>query len=338
MPHLTSSTAKYTRHFSPLIGLLISGAAANKPSAKGKHNKPLGASTFIANRLQLIGPIPECLRHRYVGYAPLIKSLFKKSGIRGKVLNYALHRQFHTLYGYDKGTVYGIAGLGEIDTDDSCRNEIQGEEHVNRYAANPGDHGTTEVNDLYRHHAEWRLEAHTEALSREFLRMTSYGTAGRLFTYVITLDSEWRFTETGEEFSIDLLSKHSMHADVAKEIAFSGEFFVRNLSNRKQAEGGEDQLESVSDEPMDYELVIDNDSGTYRPKKELLPTLQNWLEHELGALGKVTAMDGFDERLKRWKMERQDEKKSARGLKLRSTSRNAKKKQAEKGSLKKPKP
>jgi hypothetical protein len=316
MPHLTSSVAKYTRHFSPLIGHLVSGGiAANKPSAKGKNNKPLGASTFIANRLQLIGPAPEALRHRYVGYVPFIKSLFKKSGIRGKVLNYTLHRQFHSIYGYDKSTVYGIAGLGEIDTDALWRKERQDHDHANG-DANPNGDATEDS-----HPQSAKDKAHyTEALSRNFLRMTSYGTAGRLFTYVITLDSEWRFTETGEEFSIDLLSKHSMHADVAKEIAFSGEFFVRNLSYHKEDEGGggEDhgyQLQPVSDEPKDYELIIDNASGTYRPKKELLPTLQKWLEHELGSLGKVTAMDGFDETLKRWKADRQDEKRRAKGLK-----------------------
>ena len=47
-----------------------------------------------------------------------------------------------------------------------------------------------------------------------FLKMTHFDQGGRLFTYVLSLDGLLRFTETGEEFGIDLLSKHSMHSDV----------------------------------------------------------------------------------------------------------------------------
>ena len=35
---------------------------------------------------------------------------------------------------------------------------------------------------------------HGAELAKRFLRMTSYGTHGRIFTYVIMLDGEWRFT------------------------------------------------------------------------------------------------------------------------------------------------
>jgi hypothetical protein len=227
--------------------------------------------------------------------------------------------------------------------------------------------------------------------------------------YVMTLDGEWRFTETGEEFAVQMLSKHSMHADLAKEIAFSGEFFVRPVvdepgggfeSGRKVEDGsvkreaeekkrkeeeekrkpneekagedkdegekkqggdaetgkekeqdqdggegssekkskvphpeekvekeveqkesqkkekkeeqqeqeeetrrdeedprirrlaGEDPEEIVQD-PAAYELVIDNDSGTYRPRVDLLPVLREWLgaKERLGALGRVTCVD-----------------------------------------------
>lgn len=63
--------------------------------------------------------------------------------------------------------------------------------------------------------------------------MCQWGERGRLYTYVITLDGEWRFSETGPEFAIDMLSKHSMHSDVAPEIAFSGEFFVQHLGAKE---------------------------------------------------------------------------------------------------------
>ena len=154
------------------------------------------------------------------------------------------------------------------------------------------------------------------AFVEEFLRMTSFGTEGRMFTYVITLDGEMRFTETGEEFVIDLLSKHSMHADVAKEIAYSGEFFVR-LMEGEVAGGGKDATadKSQDENPKHYELVIDNDSGTYRPQKELLPVLEQFLasDDNFGGLGRVLTMDGFDKTLEEWKKERKETKRKARG-------------------------
>lgn len=135
-----------------------------------------------------------------------------------------------------------------------------------------------------------------------------------------------------------------MHADVAVEIAYSGEFFVRRVhkSHRagkrpaqdKDTNGdaphgagesndesvhehtyGADDSDSSSHPPSAYELVIDNDSGTYRPRKDLLPVLGEFLSRpsNLGALGRVRVMDGFDDKLKRWKEQRKEEKKRARG-------------------------
>lgn len=182
-----------------------------------------------------------------------------------------------------------------------------------------------------------------------------------------------------------------MHADVARWIAFSGEFFVRRLVDKegggfesgkkvemgtirqeakqeaadkeKQEASGEKDDKSDDDKPKDgkseaeadskpeegesgssgrkdesgdpsqdqppnedhddiprdpslYELVIDNDSGTYRPKKELLPDLRDWLAspERLGALGRVTAVDGFDEGLKEAKKARAKMRKEGKGI------------------------
>jgi hypothetical protein len=152
------------------------------------------------------------------------------------------------------------------------------------------------------------------AFAEKFLQMISFGSQGRILTYIITLDGEMRFTETGEEFTIELLSKHSMHADAAKEIAYSGEFFVRLMEGHEGHSG--DQEDGPQDEnPKHYELVIDNDSGTYRPRKELLPTLEEFLasDDNFGGLGRVLTMDGFDETLEKWKEERKEAKRRARG-------------------------
>jgi hypothetical protein len=137
----------------------------------------------------------------------------------------------------------------------------------------------------------------------KFLELVDYDIGGRIFTYIITLDSLWRFTETGKEFGIDMLSKHTMHSDVSAYIAFSGEFFVRRVqhSHRKPPElggdnathppgpssGGLEQLDPPKD-PSHYELIIDNDSGTYRPNAGLLGELREFLEFNLPGIKVVT--------------------------------------------------
>jgi len=263
----------YVQHSSPMIGRLVKASKSDMDStqASGSSEKKLTTTSFIANRLQLTGPVPPCLRNHYVGYRPFIKSMFKKSGIKGTVLNYGLHHQYQTIYKYDKTTVWGI-----VEDDEDGR-----------------------------------------AFAQQFLRMTSHGSQGRLFTYVITLDGEMRFTETGEEFAIGMLSKHSMHADVAKEISWSGEFFVRKYGQPESENEGvtDDDAENAEEDPKGYELVIDNDSGTYRPRKNLLSTLEKWLSSNsnFGGLGKVTTIDCFDETLIEWKCERKELKQRARG-------------------------
>lgn len=262
---------------------------------RGKDGRLLSPTTFIANRLQLSGPPPPSLHFRFTAYNTFIGRLFTKRGFRGKFFHYALHRQYKSLYGYTKTTVYGVAGDGEFRTDKSQPSDRISDSEK----GSPSDYLASES-----------IERECD-LARQFLEMACYGKAGRLFTYVITLDSELRFTETGEEFSIDFLSKHSMHADAAKEITFSGEFFIRRLSRNTNEDYVNDNEDVQSTDPKDYELVIDNSSGTYRPKGNLLPDLKEWLSRgvNLGALGKITAIDGINESLKDWKKGRQELKR-----------------------------
>jgi hypothetical protein len=148
--------------------------------------------------------------------------------------------------------------------------------------------------------------------------------------------------------AIEFLSKHTMHSDVTVEIAYSGEFFVRPLRRQHtaardtsrtatdsdqieetkepddQAVQDDDQFDEDNppDDPSYYELVIDNDSGTYRPRADLLPTLHSYLAspHNFGALGRVTALNGFDERLKKWKDARKQAKKGEKVMQVGSIS------------------
>ncbi|KAJ7708835.1 hypothetical protein B0H17DRAFT_916441 [Mycena rosella] len=277
---------RYSRHFSPLIGSIVNKAprkdANDSDGQTDGQGAALSATTFIANKVQLAGPVPRELRHRFVGYRPFINWMFADSGIAGRILYHGLRRQYRTVYMCDKRTVWGVVDAPDEGKDDGA----------------------------------------SEALARQFLDMTAWGEGAKLFTYVITLDGEWRFTETGPEFGIDLLSKHSMHADLAKEIAYSGEFFVRPKDAAKEKQLQESEADDAAQKdasrtPKDYELIIDNDSGTYRPKKELLPVLQEWLAdaRRLGGLGGVRAMDGFDEELKGMKAERAKEKEALTGVK-----------------------
>lgn len=145
----------------------------------------------------------------------------------------------------------------------------------------------------------------------------------------------FRFTETGKEFGIDMLSKHTMHSDVATYIACSGEFFIRkrkhhhrhtNSWNSQPSSGPSTQPvdEIVHDgrrpesqqgtqtphSPAEYTLYIDNDSGTYRPDKSVLPNLREFIEANFPGLHVVT-MHWEEKELQDMKKAQREAKKQA---------------------------
>lgn len=227
----------YFKHFSPMIGRMM-GVKVNRNaeddlSISGSHHgssEHRGRETekydFQATTIQLAGPVPPKLYHRFVEFRPVIGKLFKNKGVRGKILNRALHHQHRRLYSFRSDTEFGTFG--------PC----------------------------------------TEEASLQFLRMVHFDQGGRVFTYVITLDGMMRFTETGKEFGIDLLSKHTMHSDAAVYIACSGEFMIRRLKKPDASEDPEpDQPTHPSQDlpdgpphspppanPRHYQLIIDNES------------------------------------------------------------------------------
>lgn len=233
----------------------------------------LTTGSFQANEMQLAGPVPADLYHRYVEFRPFVGSMFTSKGLGGKILNKALHKQHSRIYNYDSTTEYKS------------------------------------------------FEGCTEDASEQFLRLAHYDQGSRVFTYILSLDSVFRFTETGKEFGIDLLSKHTMHSDVATYIAFSGEFFIRRLEKPIASESSNPDMKTHPNDdipggppredpptnPSYYQLVIDNDSGTYRPDKSLLPQLKEFLEKNFPGLG-VVVMDCSDDEL-------QDMKKAQRSAK-----------------------
>ncbi|PTB39274.1 uncharacterized protein TrAFT101_007938 [Trichoderma asperellum] len=276
----TLAPTRWIKHNSPMIGRLI-GAKVNtnesddeKPN--GEDNEPRSTKyDFQANEIQLQGPVPPTLYHRYVEFRPVIGSLFSSTGIRGTILNKALHKQHHRIYNYDSTTEYG--------TFKPCSREA----------------------------------------SLQFLRMVHFDEGGRVFTYVLTLDGLMRFTETGKEFGIDFLSKHTMHADAEKYIAYSGEFFIRRLQHPDANDSPEPKEKTHPSEPIPggppnqppppnpafYQLYIDNESGTYRPEKSILPDLKEFLQKNFPDMGIVT-MNVEDEHLQKLKDEQRAIKKS----------------------------
>ena len=200
--------------------------------------------------------------------------MFIKTGLRGRILNKALHHQHRHIYNYSPTTEYGI------------------------------------------------VEPKSREASKRFLKMVHYDEGGRIFTYVITLDGLMRFTETGREFGVNLLSKHTMHSDVSLYIACSGEFFVRRLAKPDKPVDAPDQQTHPADDlpgrpphevapqdPENYELVIDNDSGTYRPKGGLLDDLKKFLSENLPSL-RILVKECTDDKLSKMKDEQREIKKT----------------------------
>ncbi|OAP62341.1 hypothetical protein AYL99_04544 [Fonsecaea erecta] len=295
----------WSQHFSPLIGRI----AGTKDTAQGKDGKEVQKYNFQSVQMQLRGPVPADLYHRYVEFRPFVAGMFTAHTLRGRLLNRALHHQHARVYNYDKTTKYG-----------SFREPCP-------------------------------------EMTKLFLDLVHYDEGGRIFTYVLTLDGQLRFTETGKEFGIDLLSKHTMHSDVSIYIAFSGEFFIRRIKHGK-ARKNDDSVDpnedthppstppdeerdnigtssiaggdsshgndagplangattSESKEPWHYELIIDNDSGTYRPNAAKLPLLRSYLSENFPGL-KVRTLDcqADAELQQKLKSEQREKKKQARG-------------------------
>ncbi|CAN8099832.1 unnamed protein product [Discula destructiva] len=265
----TVGPSVYTKHYSPMLGRLT-GIKVNEDSSEDEnHEEKLDKYDFQANQIQLQGPVPEHLYHRFVAFKGWVAPMFKSTGLRGKIMHKVLHKQHNRIYSFNSSTQWGI------------------------------------------------FESCTPEASLQFLRMAHFDEGGRIFTYVITLDGLMRFTETGKEFGIDFLSKHTMHSDVATYIACSGEFFVRRLAHpdapahQGEADPGEPTHPSgdlaggpphdeAPENPKRYQLVIDNDSGTYRPDKHQLPQLQAFLQRNFPGLG-IVAMHWEDEELKNLK-------------------------------------
>ncbi|KIP04584.1 hypothetical protein PHLGIDRAFT_75695 [Phlebiopsis gigantea 11061_1 CR5-6] len=112
-----------------------------------------------------------------------------------------------------------------------------------------------------------------------------------VYTYVLAVDDDsFRFSETGAAFFVDFASKHALHANCAEAVRYSGEFHPR------PACGWAAFSDATPDDQVGWELVIDNNSGTYSPSPLLLPNLKELLEYNFPGFG-ICAYDHNDPRL-----------------------------------------
>ncbi|KAF9196159.1 hypothetical protein BGZ50_001855 [Haplosporangium sp. Z 11] len=101
-----------------------------------------------------------------------------------------------------------------------------------------------------------------------------------VFTYSIIRKGLY-FSETGAAFFQDFMSKHAMHANRANEVMYSGEFRLFMDENHHG----------------DWTLLIDNNSGTYAPKKKDLHKVREAFQLNFPDLV-VIALDHEDDYLK----------------------------------------
>ncbi|KAJ7119138.1 hypothetical protein C8R44DRAFT_707468 [Mycena epipterygia] len=112
-----------------------------------------------------------------------------------------------------------------------------------------------------------------------------------VYTYIISAeDDSLRFSETGAAFFVDFASKHALHANCHPCVRYSGEFHPR------PAGGWAAFNDTTPDDDVRWELVVDNNSGTYSPDKTLLPKLKALLEYNFSGVT-VFALDREDPEL-----------------------------------------
>jgi len=131
-----------------------------------------------------------------------------------------------------------------------------------------------------------------------------------VYTFIISADDfSFRFSETGAAFFVDFASKHALHSNCAEAVIYSGEFHPRPRG------GWAAFTDAIPDDQTDWELVIDNNSGTYAPDKNVLPRLQAYLQDNLFGI-KVFALDHEDPELKASREACRDYALRCRGVKV----------------------
>lgn len=106
----------------------------------------------------------------------------------------------------------------------------------------------------------------------------------RVFTYAL-MDDGWYFSETGANMVADIVSKHAVHAYARPAVRMAGTFrIIEHPDNGESA------------------ILLDNDSGTYRPSSQQFDNLKRAMHTNFPKLN-VIALDccaAQPEEYKKW--------------------------------------
>lgn len=310
---------RFSRHFSPTLGLLTS-ADKNENKARLYSTWKMflrGVPLFFEDRYQPWNKDYKAAQNIFQGPT----SIAVRSGVQ------AAHR---ALYARSTRNDFGvIAGKEDIrrilrggmispnQNQDASEGGITSLNDPSAKAYDSSDHLTTEAalhppGDHEAQHADpsSRRTRFTRAISsRSNSDPNETESQGSLpstlpkspfsnrikpaiYTYIISAeDSSFRFSETGAAFFVDFASKHALHSNCATTVRYSGEFHPRPA-------GGWDAFNSdVDDGEVEWELVVDNNSGTYSPDPKGLQDLKRLLEYNFPGFG-IVALDYKEEALK----------------------------------------
>lgn len=126
--------------------------------------------------------------------------------------------------------------------------------------------------DVYNGPSMFRTTSQFLCSASDFLNLIHGGVRDkrrRVYTYSLVDDGMF-FSETGVALTKDNASKHAIHADGAMKVRYAGTFRVCKKKDGQAV------------------LVIDNDSGTYKPKAEHQNLLSALLERNLFGLEVLT--------------------------------------------------
>lgn len=265
-PYTFDGPVRFSRHFSPTVGLLTS-----------LNDERLYSTwkIFIKGVAMVFGDSVQGWNRDY----PAAQRIFGP-GPESFALRSAIKSGHAMLYARTT-----CNGFGVIDTNQDALNlfqgSLRGQPPPLPLPLAPG--GGVAVDDGHDEQPGGQAPPPTKPLQR---------IKPAVYTYVIAVaDSSLRFSETGAAFLVDFASKHALHANCAEAVRYSGEFHPRPLG------GWQNFSDDIPDDSVQWELIVDNNSGTYSPKKDDLVRAQMAFEYNLPGLT-VRALDREDPELK----------------------------------------
>ncbi|KAJ3524484.1 hypothetical protein NMY22_g10978 [Coprinellus aureogranulatus] len=288
--YLFDGPIRVTRHFSPTVGLLTSGSAAKTPSHQGApgEGRPKRDVRLYSTWKFNLKSVPLFFRDVYQGWNqkyPAAQKIFG-GGASSLAVRAGIQAGHRMLYAR-----LASNGVGVIDNiaEDGSEEPVPLKDVLNAGSVAPPSHADNSPFAGMRRDA-----SHNSRNSGEQDRDLATSLAGEdgrikpaVYTYIISaVDDTWRFSETGAAFFVDFASKHALHANCATKVRYSGEFHPRPVG------GWAKFNDSISDDDVDWELVIDNNSGTYAPDKMMLPTVQECMEYNFGCRTKPRSHKG----------------------------------------------